>query len=555
MVLSHKAAHNTNGSSRFSSTRRLYLFWFISISSCFRMAESSVRDELNCSVCLNIFRDPVMLSCGHNFCRVCIGNVLDTQDGPGVYICPECRAEFAERPVLQQNRSLNNIAQHFLSTQPRERDDSTIPCSYCDTNVSAVRTCVHCEASLCITHLKKHSKSVEHVLIEPTSSLENRKCPVHKEILKYYCTQDDVCICTSCWVTGDHAGHQVEMLSEAAEKAKKKLREKYVTFSSETAVYDEEITRLQAHTRQTQDNATAGKQKVNEVFKDIRRRLKTLGTQAVSEINRVEKEDLENVSECIQEIRRSKTHLSSSMNYIQELCNMADPLAVVGGIKRAPWVLYSEEDHHTPNKVDEFLSSIILHVHLNGLNNLLADVRLNHGLNLQDATDILLDVNTAANDVAISEDRKAASYACKEIPRPDRPERFQCRQVMSNKGVSSGQHYWEVETLGDNCAVGLCYPTMDRRLFNAYPTIGKDNKSWSYSHIDCSNGVNHDDERTILDYFLPIERMGIFLDYEVGRISFYNLDGPIRHLHTFTAAFTEPLHLAVYVFGTIRIIS
>uniref|UniRef100_A0A8C5QK60 Uncharacterized protein n=1 Tax=Leptobrachium leishanense TaxID=445787 RepID=A0A8C5QK60_9ANUR len=60
-----------------------------------------IPEELNCSVCLNIFSDPVMLSCGHNFCRVCIGNVLDTQGRSGLYTCPECRAEFTERPGAQ----------------------------------------------------------------------------------------------------------------------------------------------------------------------------------------------------------------------------------------------------------------------------------------------------------------------------------------------------------------------------------------------------------------------------------------------------------------------
>uniref|UniRef100_A0A8C5PVG8 B30.2/SPRY domain-containing protein n=1 Tax=Leptobrachium leishanense TaxID=445787 RepID=A0A8C5PVG8_9ANUR len=278
------------------------------------------------------------------------------------------------------------------------------------------------------------------------------------------------------------------------------------------------------------------------MFGDIRRRLKTLETQAVSEINRVEKEDSDNVSEHIQQTRLRKMRLSSRMDYIQELCNMVDPLAVLRGIKRAPFLPYSTGDDCTPNDVDEALSSVILHIHFKGLNSLLADVRLKHGLYLQEAMDILLDVNTASNDVAISKDRKAASYVNKEIPRPNRPERFQCLQVMSNKGVSSGQHYWEVETSAEHWVVGLAYPTMDRRQRDSMPTIGYNNKSWGFDYIDGYNGANHNGEYKSLGHSLQIEKMGIFLDYEAGRMSFYKMGDPIRHLHTFTPIYEVRSH-------------
>ncbi|XP_040191592.1 E3 ubiquitin/ISG15 ligase TRIM25-like [Rana temporaria] len=187
------------------------------------MASADLRKELECSVCLDIYTDPIILRCGHNFCRDCIGHVLDALDDSGGYCCPECREEFQDRPALRRNRTLRNIVEIFLSAQPDE-EEPRVFCTYCiHTPVPAVKSCLQCDASLCDDHLKVHSKSPEHVLCDPTTSLENRECSVHKKILEYYCTEDSTCICESCRLDGEHRGHQVETLDEASEM-KKQLR-------------------------------------------------------------------------------------------------------------------------------------------------------------------------------------------------------------------------------------------------------------------------------------------------------------------------------------------
>ncbi|XP_075071526.1 E3 ubiquitin-protein ligase TRIM8-like [Mixophyes fleayi] len=188
------------------------------------MASADLRDELNCSICLSIYTDPVTLRCGHNFCRVCIDCVLDTQEWSGVYSCPDCRAESQERPALQKNITLCNIAERFLSTEP-EQEETGISCTYCiHSPVPAVKSCLMCEASLCVNHLRVHSKAAEHVITEPNNSLRTRKCSIHMKILEYYCTEDAACICVTCCLAGEHVGHKVEQLHEASKKKKEILR-------------------------------------------------------------------------------------------------------------------------------------------------------------------------------------------------------------------------------------------------------------------------------------------------------------------------------------------
>ncbi|CAN2390691.1 RING [Pristimantis euphronides] len=169
------------------------------------MASADMRDELLCSICLCIFKDPVMLRCGHNYCRLCIGRVLDTQAGSGVYSCPDCREEFKDRPALMKNINLHNVVERLLFTLPNQEKITGICFPYCvDSPVPAAKTCLMREASRCDKHVRDHNKPAEHVLSAPSTSLENRKCSVHQKILEYYCTEDATCICVSCSLAGEH---------------------------------------------------------------------------------------------------------------------------------------------------------------------------------------------------------------------------------------------------------------------------------------------------------------------------------------------------------------
>ncbi|XP_069807147.1 E3 ubiquitin/ISG15 ligase TRIM25-like [Dendropsophus ebraccatus] len=292
------------------------------------MASADLRDELLCSICLNLYTDPVTLRCGHNFCRGCIDQVLNTQDGAGVYSCPECREEFQERPTLQRNITLRNVAERLRSTQPHQEEITGICCTYCiHSPVPAVRSCLLCEASLCDNHLRVHSKEPEHVLTDPSTSLEKRKCSVHKKVLEYYCTEDAACICVYC-SAGEHRGHQVEMLDEASER-KKKLRNVLQKLMTKREKTEERVRSVEERWRKQQEKASGEAERVTALFIDIRRRLDDLEKKVLGEISRQEEQLSLSLSDVIQKLEKKKDELSRKMRHIEELCNMADPLTVL----------------------------------------------------------------------------------------------------------------------------------------------------------------------------------------------------------------------------------
>ncbi|XP_069807971.1 E3 ubiquitin-protein ligase TRIM11-like [Dendropsophus ebraccatus] len=570
------------------------------------MASADLRDELLCSVCLNLYTDPVTLRCGHNFCRDCIHQVLNTQDGAGVYSCPECREEFQDRPVLMRNIALHNVAERLRSTQPHQEEITGIYCTYCvDSPVPAVRSCLLCEASLCDNHLRVHSKSPEHVLTDPSTSLEKRKCSIHKELLKYYCTKEAICICVSCSLAGEHRGHRVEMLDEASEAKKKKLRNFLQKLRTKREKTEERVQSVEERWRKAQEKASGEAERVTALFIDIRRRLDDLEKRVLSEISRQEEQLSLSLSVVIQKLEIKKDELSRKMRHIEELCNMADPLDALQdpdtGDLCDPEEGGGDEDTGGHDDVDVDVITGILHAGISDIilylqiisptapkatrpkppsvrsrpshtqaspvsgteyggdgviiktggaeGKVMAEEETVYG---QGPVYILLDANTAGHYILISDDRKTVSRTDIKQKRPNKSERFEnYPQVMSSRGFSSGRHYWDVENRGSSWwMVGMCYPSIDRREGQSH--VGYNNKSWClHGGWGCSNqySVIHDSNKFQLPDQISSDRFRICLDYEAGQLSFYELCDPIRHLHTFTATFTEPLHAVLCVWN------
>ncbi|CAI9582294.1 unnamed protein product, partial [Staurois parvus] len=155
--------------------------------------------------------------------------------------------------------------------------------------------------------------------------MESRKCSVHNEILEYYCTEDETCICVSCRLAGEHRGHQVEMLDEASEKKKETLRNVLQKLLTKREEMEERVQSLEEHRRKLEEEEAGDTERFTALFIDLRRRLDDLEKRVLQEIS----ERTERVSIFIQDLEIKKEELSRKMRDIEELCNMTDPLTVL----------------------------------------------------------------------------------------------------------------------------------------------------------------------------------------------------------------------------------
>ncbi|CAL8303260.1 finTRIM family, member 82 [Gadus morhua] len=212
------------------------------------MAEPSSSDYFSCPLCVSLLRDPVAIPCGHSFCMDCISGYWNDADYTGIYICPQCKITFTQRPVLRPNATLTLVAEKIkksglnlnngnvhspavaAAAAPSPAANSyagpaDVPCDFCSgKKLKAVKSCLNCLASYCEKHLKPHYESAtfkRHKLVDELGNLDRKICPQHQKSLELFCRTDQMCICAICTVS-EHRGHDI-VSAEAERSEKQKL--------------------------------------------------------------------------------------------------------------------------------------------------------------------------------------------------------------------------------------------------------------------------------------------------------------------------------------------
>ncbi|XP_017559148.2 E3 ubiquitin/ISG15 ligase TRIM25 [Pygocentrus nattereri] len=163
---------------------------------------------------------------------------------------------------------------------------------------------------------------------------------------------------------------------------------------------------------------------------------------------------------------------------------------------------------------------------------------------LQYACDLTLDPNTAHRRLAVTEGETKATLQATSQPYPDCPQRFDgWTQVLCLQPLSSAQCYWEVEWRGRGSSVGVVSGTMPRKGADAKAGLGYNSQSWSLELSDmCCAAMHANQKEEIPVIYCP--RVGVFLDRDAGKLTFYSVDDSLVPLHTFHGSFPQPLFAA-----------
>ncbi|XP_061403089.1 E3 ubiquitin/ISG15 ligase TRIM25-like isoform X1 [Lethenteron reissneri] len=232
-------------------------------------APNVASEELTCSICLATFDCPSTLSCGHSFCLRCLE---DAWEAAGSHSCPQCRAEFTQKPQLSRNVALANLVEQLHLA---DKAALQVPCDSClDGKEPAVRTCPVCEMSFCEPHGKHHLQNPnfkDHELMELGANTGARKCKLHNKRLEFYCAQDECLVCTRCAIVGEHTGHKCISVEDAHEARKKPVEEKTRAVEENKNEAEESVKQMEAVRKNTQEPITKTKDYIAGIFTCMRK--------------------------------------------------------------------------------------------------------------------------------------------------------------------------------------------------------------------------------------------------------------------------------------------
>ncbi|XP_045076063.1 E3 ubiquitin-protein ligase TRIM39-like [Coregonus clupeaformis] len=157
-----------------------------------------------------------------------------------------------------------------------------------------------------------------------------------------------------------------------------------------------------------------------------------------------------------------------------------------------------------------------------------------------DYVDVTLDPDTAHPKLILSADRKQVK--CGDIKQDllDNPEKFDTVPcVLGKEGFSSGRFYYEVRVKGKTgWILGVVRESINRK---GEITVSPENGNWT---VLLRNGEYRAAANPVVLLSLreKPQKVGVFVDYEEGQVSFYNVEAK-SHIHSYTGyTFTEKLY-------------
>ncbi|XP_043085137.1 neoverrucotoxin subunit beta-like [Puntigrus tetrazona] len=165
---------------------------------------------------------------------------------------------------------------------------------------------------------------------------------------------------------------------------------------------------------------------------------------------------------------------------------------------------------------------------------------------LKYAFSLTLDPNTANNKLVLSEGNKKVTRGNERKPYPDHRDRFDYwEQVLSRESVS-GRCYWELEWSGE-ADIALSYKNISKKGDRTDCLLGRNDKSWSFICTPGEYYFRHNNVQNVLPVKPTKSKIGVYVDYKAGTLSFYGVSDTMSLIHSVQATFTQPLYAGFWI--------
>ncbi|KAL3046074.1 hypothetical protein OYC64_004178 [Pagothenia borchgrevinki] len=523
------------------------------------MAFALSEDQFQCCICLDMFRNPVSIPCGHNYCLKCIKHFWDKKHK---YECPLCKENFKTRPDLRVNGGLRDITDQFKKSikghpkykaAPRKRmvqrqESEEVSCDICPGNdIIAVKSCLVCQASYCTIHLTLHLKDpplMKHGLTDPAFFVTSHLCKNHNMVLDMFCKSDQMPICVKCR-EGDHWSHEIIPIEKESKRVRTQMKKMEAEFNQMFQARSTKLEEINISAELRKKNKELQIQTSIQVVTGVISAIEKDHSLIMEEIElkheaaeKTEEEFIKDLAREIHEVRKRRSelkHLENTedpLHLLQSFPSLSAPLAT----KDWSQVRVYSDNIGTLRRSFTKLMDVCQVIEKN-----LSAEEMSKASRY--AVDVTLDPVTASGWLCLSADGKQVSVSSqqKKPPPPDDPRRFDsCVSVLGKQSFTSGRHCWVVQ-VGDKSDwdLGVARESINRK---GAITVRPDAGYWA---ICLRKGIEFKacaGPSVALHLQEKPQKVAVFLDYDEGSVSFYNADAK-THIYTFTGClFTEPFY-------------
>ena len=304
----------------------------------------NLREEVTCSVCMQLYTNPKQLPCLHVFCLQCLNNLARTSARYGKIKCPLCQREVAvpESGTLETLPNCFHMKNLLDILAIKECNNAKVTCENCERKSEEAAYCFHCGKFWCNECVNAHNvfrenrdhrvlalkdfedKDFEDVLKRPVFC---RKELHDREVLKFYCKECDIAVCQTCVIV-DHNKHDVEHLELTAREVKKSITSKLaaVRETSEEISYNYN-TGEEKKSRLIDDCSNNNKERIRQTVKSLVSILHQKEEELIAEVEnerKIAQEELRKRADAFQDFLRKREEYTSNIEALVERSTGAD---------------------------------------------------------------------------------------------------------------------------------------------------------------------------------------------------------------------------------------
>ncbi|XP_038565203.1 E3 ubiquitin-protein ligase TRIM21-like [Micropterus salmoides] len=518
------------------------------------------EEQLLCSICLDVFTDPVTLPCGHNFCKNCITQHLNFNSQRQ---CPMCKERVDRKYKPGINTFISEMAVQFRQSAGKKASNSSAQHVAKPGKVSYdiprhKRTALKfylllalglvCLTIYFATKVKLHqtvsSLKTDHLLdTEETGSM----CTKHGKPLELFCKNEQMPICQSC-ADSSHRFHNFVPLKKEYEVKKTELRKT-------EAKIQQKILQRQLKTQEIKNWVTLNKETADremadgvQVFAALIQSLEKAKTELIGMIEEKQKSTEKQAKGFIQELEQEISELMRRRADVEQLAHSKDHVHFLKSVASLNAVLVTK-DWTEVSICPASYEGILRTVMVSAVNQLTETVReeikklreAELKTVQQNAVEVTLDPDTAHPALILSDDRKQVHNGDVWKKLPDNSKRFELGMfVLGKQSFSCGRFHYDVEVKGKTSWIlGLAKESVNRKT---ELKINPENGIWAIFRSHRKEYLALSSQSVPLSVNHHPEKVRVFVDYEDGLVSFYDVDAAAL-LYSFTGcSFTEKLY-------------